>query len=49
VLWANLVFGFIVIYPKTDLAQISVFSIFVLFCLWLLMKVLQDGARPGSG
>jgi uncharacterized membrane protein len=45
VLWANIVFGFVVIYPKTDLAQIPVFSIFVLFCLWLLMKVLQSGAR----
>jgi oligosaccharide repeat unit polymerase len=45
VLWANLVFGFVVIYPKTDLAQIPVFSIFILFWLWLLMKVLQSGAR----
>jgi oligosaccharide repeat unit polymerase len=41
VLWANLVFGFVVIYPKTDLAQIPVYSIFVLLCLWLLMVVLQ--------
>jgi len=45
VLWANMAFGFIVIYPKTDLAQIPVFSIFVLLCLWLLMKVLQAGVR----
>lgn len=44
VLWANLVFGFVIIYPKTDLAQIPVYSIFVLLCLWFLMKVLQAGA-----
>jgi len=44
VLWANLVFGFVVIYPKTDLSQIPVFSIVVLMCLWLLMKILQAGA-----
>ena len=37
VLWANLVFGFVVIYPKTDLAQIPVYSIFMIACL-LLMK-----------
>ena len=45
VLWANVVFGFVVIYPKTDLAQIPVYSIFLLLCLWLLMKALQSGAR----
>lgn len=46
VLWANLVFGFVVIYPKTDLAQIPVFSIFILLCLWLLMKLLQASTGP---
>jgi hypothetical protein len=46
VLWSNLVFGFVVIYPKTDLAQIPVFSIFILLCLWLLMKLLQASTGP---
>ena len=46
VLWSNLVFGFVVIYPKTDLAQIPVFSIFILFCLWLLMKLLRASTGP---
>lgn len=45
VLWANLVFGFVVIYPKTDLAQIPVFSIFIIFWLWLLMTILRSGVR----
>jgi oligosaccharide repeat unit polymerase len=45
VLWANLVFGFVVIYPKTDLAQIPVFSIFILFWLWLLMTIVRSGVR----
>ena len=45
VLWANFVFGFVVIYPKTDLAQIPVYTIFLLLCLWLLMKALQSGTR----
>jgi len=49
VLWANVVFGFVVIYPKTDLAQIPVYSIFLLLCLWLLMKALQSGARAHTG
>ena len=46
VLWANLAFGFVAIYPKTDLAQVPVFSILVLACLWLAMKVLQAAAVP---
>ncbi len=45
VLWANLVFGFVAIYPKTDLAQIPVYSIFVLMCLWLFMLLLQSAGR----
>ena len=42
VLWANLSFGFVVIYPKTDLAQIPQYSIFVLFALWGLMLILRS-------
>ncbi|MFK8016099.1 MAG: O-antigen polymerase [Gammaproteobacteria bacterium] len=42
VLWANLSFGFIVIYPKTDLAQIPQYSMFVLFSLWALMLILRS-------
>jgi len=49
VLWANMVFGFVVIYPKTDLAQIPVYSIFMLLCLWLLMTALQSGTRSHIG
>jgi oligosaccharide repeat unit polymerase len=45
VLWANVAFGFVVIYPKTDLAQIPVYTIFMLLCLWLLMTALQSGTR----
>lgn len=44
VLWANLAFGFIVIYPKTDLAQIPAFSIVVLFATWLVVELLRSGA-----
>ena len=44
VLWANIAFGFIVIYPKTDLAQIPAFSIVVLFVTWLLIELLRAGA-----
>jgi oligosaccharide repeat unit polymerase len=47
VLWANLAFGFIVIYPKTDLAQIPAFSIVVLLATWVLVELLRAGAgRP---
>ena len=46
VLWANLAFGFVAIYPKTDLAQIPVFSIFVLLFLWITMKLLQTATGP---
>ena len=45
VLWANVVFGFVVIYPKTDLAQVPVFSIVILGGLWLLVRIMKDGAR----
>lgn len=47
VLWANLAFGFIVIYPKTDLAQIPIFSLLILSGLWALMSMLRMaiGAR----
>ena len=44
VLWANLAFGFIVIYPKTDLAQIPAFSIVIVFATWLLVDLLRAGA-----
>jgi hypothetical protein len=44
VLWANLAFGFVVIYPKTDLAQVPVFSILVLVFMWFSMKLLQAAA-----
>ena len=44
-LWANLAFGFVVIYPKTDLAQIPVFSIVMLLCIWLLMTILQGAVK----
>ena len=47
VLWANLVFGFVVIYPKTDLAQIPVYSIFMIACLWLMTRVVRASVgRP---
>ncbi len=45
VLWANLAFGFVVIYPKTDLAQIPVFSIFIIGALWCLMLLLRSALR----
>lgn len=44
VLWANLAFGFVVIYSKTDLAQVPVFSILVLAGTWLVLKLLQTTA-----
>ena len=43
VLWANIAFGFIVIYPKTDLAQIPAFSIVVLLVTWVLVELLRAG------
>jgi oligosaccharide repeat unit polymerase len=45
VLWANLAFGFIVIYPKTDLAQIPAFTMVILLFTWLLVDLLRAGAR----
>jgi oligosaccharide repeat unit polymerase len=44
VLWANLAFGFIVIYPKTDLAQIPAYSILILFATWLLVSLMRAAA-----
>ena len=43
VLWANLAFGFIVIYPKTDLAQIPALSIVMVFAAWLLIDLTRAG------
>ena len=43
VLWANLAFGFIVIYPKTDLAQIPAISIVMVFGVWLLIDLMRAG------
>jgi oligosaccharide repeat unit polymerase len=43
VLWANLAFGFIVIYPKTDLAQVPALSIVLVFCVWALVDLIRAG------
>jgi oligosaccharide repeat unit polymerase len=44
VLWANFAFGFVVIYPKTDLAQIPAFSILILSVTWLLISLMRAAA-----
>ena len=47
VVWANLAFGFIVIYPKTDLAQIPALPILMAFGVWLVIDLMRAGAtRP---
>ena len=48
VLWANLALGFIVIYPKTDLAQIPVFSLAIIGALWFVLLVLRSALRRGT-
>jgi hypothetical protein len=48
VLWANIAFGFIVIYPKTDLAQIPAFSIVMVFATWLLVDLIRAGTRKSA-
>jgi len=45
VLWANLAFGFIVIYPKTDLAQIPALAILMVLGVWFLIDLARAGTR----
>lgn len=45
VLWANLAFGFIIIYPKTDLAQIPVYTLFFIFIFYIFYVLLRSLRR----
>jgi hypothetical protein len=42
ILWANLSFGFIIIYPKTDLSQIPVYTIFFIMLFYIAYRVFRS-------
>lgn len=45
VLWANLAFGFIIIYPKTDLAQIPVYTLFFVLVFYVFYVIFRGLLR----